>query len=128
MRKALTLIEVLIALAVLVVAFSSIMLVFASCIALNDSSRNRTIATEHARYVMEDIKNTDFNIVKNNGNSLWNWSSSVLVGEGLTVLDSESVVTTVSGTDLLDVVVTVNWQDRGGRAQSIAIETLIAEP
>ncbi len=127
-RKGLTLAEILLSLAIIVIAFSAIILVFASCVVLNEASREQTIAIAHANYVMEDIKNTNFGTIKNNGDTQWDFDITALTNKGLNALSNESIDTQVSGSDLLDVVVTVTWQNRRQVTQSVPIETLIAEP
>lgn len=128
-KKAFTLSELLLATAILAFALCGILLAFVTCSFLNESNRNVTRATTHAQHVMEDIKNTTFNTIKTKiDNGDWDWSGATITAEGLTPLNNEVIDTTATGTDLLDVVVTVNWQDRGLRNRTISIETLLVEP
>lgn len=128
-KKGFTLSELLLAALILVVALSAILIEFLACSVLNDSSRNLTLATTHAGYIMEDIKNTSFaNIANNINNGDWDWDSSDITGEGLTALRNESIDSSVSGTTLLTVTVTVSWKDRNNRDRNVALATLIAEP
>ena len=126
-----TLIELLLVVGFLVFAVSASLLLFANCILLNKYSRSLTVATSHAQYVMEEIKNQDFSTIEtsiDSGN--WDWGESEITTKGLSVLDSETIDTNEVGTtsDLLNVVVTVNWTSQRGRAQSLTLETLIVEP
>ncbi len=130
-RKSFTLLELLLAAVILAVALSILLLEFLSCSLLGEASRNLTRATMHAQYVMEDIKNTTFSSIKANIESgYWDWDSTDITSNGLTPLRNESIDTSVSGTDLLDITVNVSWDDRSGRHHTpgVSLETLIAQP
>ncbi len=131
MKKSLTLIEVLIAAAILTMVLVGTILAFTRCIMLNEHNRNLTIATMHAQYVMEDIKNTNFNLILdsiNNGD--WNWGDAEIGAVGLSPLSNEIITITVSGTDLLDITINVSWKDMEGRASpaNIGFQTFLASP
>jgi prepilin-type N-terminal cleavage/methylation domain-containing protein len=124
-----TLTEVLLAVVVLAVALCVLLLGFVTCAYLVESSRNLTRAITHAQYVMEEIKDTDFNEVKARIESgYWDWNTQSIEAQGLTALSNESIDTQVTGEALLDIVVEVSWQDRGGRERNTSLETLLAEP
>ncbi len=127
-KKSFTLSELLLAVAILGLVFSSILLVFVSSLILNESSRNLTVALTHAKYVMEDIKNSNFGTIEDNGDTQWDWDSSAISDEGLSSLKNETIDVQVSGTDVLDVMVVVNWEEFKSRSRSINLETLIAKP
>jgi len=131
LAKALTLAEIVITAGILALVCSMLFLSFVNCIILNESSRNLTRASSHAQYVIEDIKNADVSSLQSNiNNGSWDWGVADISSRGLEALDAESIDTNEIGTDpdLLDVVVNINWQDRGGRVRNITIETLITEP
>lgn len=128
-RKAITLSEILLAAVIMVVALCALLLAFMTCAYLNESNRNVTRATQHAQYVLEEIKDTDFSIIKTGIESgSWDWDAAQISAQGLEALNNESINTQVSGTDLLQIIVTTNWDDRGGRSRNISLGTLIAEP
>jgi len=80
---------------------------------------------------MEDIKNTDFSSLKSNiDNGGWDWGISDISSRGLDALGGEIIDTSEVGSDsdILDVVVSLTWQDRGARVRNISLETLINEP
>lgn len=126
-KRGFSLSELLIAAAILALAVSFILLEIIAYNTLNSSSRHLTTAVSHARYVMEDIRNAGFITVRESGNTLWDWDSSRITSEGLNCLNGENIDTSVSGTDPLDVMVTVNWNDTNQRTKSIYLETLIAQ-
>lgn len=127
-KKSFTLSELLLSVAILGLVFSSILLVFVSSLILNESSRNLTVALTHAKYVMEDIKNSDFDTIKEDGNTNWDWDSNAILVEGLSSLKNETIDVQVSGTDILDVKVIVNWEEFKSRSRDLKLETLITKP
>jgi len=130
--KGFTLPELLLASAILAFALSSILLAFISCFFLNEMNRNLSLATTHGEFVLEEIKNTNFNTVKGcvgiSSTACWDWNSAYIESRGLEALPNEAITTTVSGTTLLDIVVTMDWKDRGLRDRNVTLETLIAQP
>ena len=128
-RRGFTLSELLLAAVILVVALCALLAEFLACTFLNESSRNLTRATNHAQHVMEEIKDTNFSQVKSKIDSGdWDWDSEEVELQGLNTLTNESIDTQANGTDLLDIAVTVSWQDRGGRDRGISLETQLVEP
>jgi len=130
-KKGFTLVELLLVVGFLVFAVSASLILFANCILLNEYNRSLTIATSHAQYVLEEIKNQNFSTIEsgiNSGN--WDWDAGKITTKGLSALDAETIDTNETGTtsDLLDIVITVDWQGRGGRANSMTLETLMVEP
>lgn len=110
---------------ILTFALVAVLALFANCIILNESSRNLTIAVSHAQFVMEKIKDTPFSSIPSGD---WDWDTAQIGTEGLNALTNESITTTITGTDLLNVVVSVEWYDREREHPPITLETLITEP
>jgi len=124
-----TLSELLIALAILAVVLTGSLAVFINCILLNEATRNLNIAIGHTEFVMEEIKNTLFTTIKTKSdNGDWDWDRATIESYGLTPLNNESIDTSVTGTDLLDINITTSWKDRGKRERSFKLETLLAAP
>lgn len=129
-KKGFTLVELLIASAILVFALTGLLGLFISCIFLNQSNRNLTVATTHAQFVLEDIKNQNFAGIPAYSKT-WTNAEIPVKWPSLTsnsLLDQEYFVISVTGTDILDIALTVNWKDRKVRNRSITLQTLIAEP
>lgn len=128
-NRGFTLSELLLACAILAFVLTGLLVLFINCIFLNEANRNLSVATGHAQYAMEEIKDTDFDSIKTKGdNGDWDWcDSATITSKGLTPLNNECINTGVTGTEPLDIVVTVSWQDLKGRNRNIALETLITE-
>lgn len=121
--KSFTLVELLLAAVILAFVLTGLLALFISCIFLNETNRNTTIATSHAQFAMEEIKNTTFTSIAGA-----TWNSATIQTKGLVPLNSETIVINVAGINLLDITVTVNWKDRGTRDRTMSLETLISEP
>lgn len=126
-RPAFTLAELLMVTAILAYSLSVVLLTFINSSALLEASRNMVTATAHAEYVLESVKNTAFsNIPTNISNGIWTWNTAAVNTNGLTALNSESITTSYSGANPLDITVTVAWQDTRGRSRSKSLRTLIS--
>ncbi|MCM8781747.1 MAG: prepilin-type N-terminal cleavage/methylation domain-containing protein [Candidatus Omnitrophica bacterium] len=132
-KKGFTLSELLLSVAMLSVAIPTVLLVFISAVVLNESNSNLCIATGHAQYILEEIWDElnagGFDSVSTKiDNGEWDWDSNDIYAKGLSALNGESIDTQASsgGTDLLDIVVTVNWLDRAARTRSTYLETYLA--
>ena len=135
-KSGFTLSELLLAAAILVFVLAGLLALFANCLILNETNRNLTVATSHAQYIMEEIKDAaelDFAQLEsriNNGDWDLNASQIQAAPYNLTALSNETIDTNVTqqdnDPDLLIVSVIVQWNDRGQRPRSAQLETLIA--
>lgn len=128
-----TLPELLLAFAVMALVLAGALSLFISCIFLNEANRNMSVATGHAQLVLEEIKKTNFISMQTgaiNPDTNWDWNNAAISSKGLIVLSNESIGTqaTWTGSDRVNVNVTVSWKDRGQRDRSLSLETLITEP
>jgi Tfp pilus assembly protein PilV len=136
-KKGVTLVELLIAAVIFAFAMSGILLMLINCAFLDQANRNKSIATTHAEFVMEDImeymRSGDIVPLQDEiDDGTWNWGDSATICNKLgcassSVLNSESITTTyVTATNPLDVTVTVSWKDRAqANPRSLTLETLI---
>lgn len=122
-----TLAELLISTLILAFALTQVLVLFMNCVASNENSRNLSSAISHAEFVLEDIRNTTFSSVATGiTNGTWNYADAAAVTTaGLSALKGESIATQSSGTNPLDVTVTVGWQNHGGGAKTKSLRTLI---
>ncbi|MDP2941112.1 MAG: hypothetical protein Q8N85_02500 [Candidatus Omnitrophota bacterium] len=123
----LTLAELLLAAAILAFVLTGLAALFVNCIFLNEANRNLAIATSHAQYIAEEIRNTAFSSAESAiNNGAWNLDSAQLRAApyDLAALNSESIAASVfeSGNPL-GVAVTVNWLDRNSRWMNTELRT-----
>jgi len=126
-NKGFTLPELLLAAAILLFVINSLLLLFINIGLLNETNRNLSIATSHAQFVMEGVKNADFSTLGAviAGGS-YNYNTTSIRSAGLVALRNENIITQAVGANPLDVTVTVNWQNRSLKNQSFVLETLIS--
>lgn len=136
LKQGFTLSELLLASGIMAFVLVGLLQLFITCIFLNESNRNLSVATAHGQYVLEEMKNTNFTNFKIgsiNADTYWDWNSVTINSKGLGALNSEAITTDAAwvdaGTkDRLDITVTLSWKDFGLRERSLVLRTLITEP
>jgi len=140
MKRGFTLVEMLLGAAILTIVFLALTGLFTRNIILNKSNRNLTVAISHAQRVMEDIKGENFDNITANinggGAAGWDWDDDDITANGLNPLLNENTNTDclVGGVpapctgNLLDIQITVSWEDVPGRVRNITLETLVGRP
>ncbi len=126
-KQGFTLPELLMTAAIMGYALSCVLAAFIGCVTLNAVSRDLSIATTHAEFILESVRNTSFATISSGitaGN--WNWSTANVTAQGLNAMKNESTSVAVSGTTLLDVTVTISWTDVPGRSRTKTLRTLIS--
>lgn len=124
-----TLSETMLAAAILTFALSACLSLFINSNLLNENCRSSTAAAVHAQYILEDIKNTEFDQVAS-GISAWNLDSDDLASEpyNFFTLSNESIRAEIfQAGDPLGVAVNVTWADSRGRSRSAEFRTLLTE-
>ena len=110
-----TLLELLIATAILLTVLSGLMLTFVSCILLNESNSNLIKAVNDAQYILEQVKGLAYNQIATYTSPVFN------------NLNNESITLSRSiGSRIAEIVVTVNWVERQ-RLRSFVLATRIAK-
>jgi len=120
--------ELILAAAILAFALSGLLLLFSNCVLLNETNRNLTMATSHAKYVLEEIRHlsvADIGAQLNLGK--WNWNTAAITAQGLSPLRNEAIATQSSGVNPLTLTVTVTWNDRHNRAHSTQMQTIVPD-
>lgn len=103
--KGFTIIEILIALAILIVAISSILITYLACFVLIDTVKNINIATNAAQGIIEEIRSTPFTQIINNYNGLNFIVNDMPSSRGVVYVDD-------TNPELLQVTVSVCWRHR----------------
>ena len=112
-RYGFTLLELMMAAAVITVALIGLLGVFSGCYNLSETTRNLNLAINGARQKMEEIRAHNFNDIHVFYNQTANSHFEVA---GLADADSEgSIVVDNSTPTLLEITVTVAWRQTGGR-------------
>jgi len=100
-----TLLELMIAAAILIVALLGLLGVFTGCFGLNETARNLTIAINGAQEKMEEIRNADFGTITN-----YSGPFNVSGLDGIGRVDA----TYVAGS-LIDIRVVICWRQGRNR-------------
>ena len=124
-RQGFSLMEVVVSMAVFVIALMTLMAFYTTTAQLNESSRNLARATNDLRMVVEGVRDlSSAGLATVTATNWTNWAT----GEGLTSLRDEVVnVTFVDiNADPLQVNVQISWTERG-RARTAAVDTLVTQ-
>jgi len=101
--KGFTLLELLIATVVLMVAIGGLLMAFTSCMLLNESNGNLIIAVNDAQYILEEIKSLDYADIDAYAASPSQFNN----------LDSETITAAVTGMGTIkEITVNVAWVER----------------
>ena len=121
--KGMTLPEVLLAAFILTTAIAGTLMFFSQAMVAAELSRDLTLATSHAEYILEEMQEADTlgEIVTKD------WNQFVL-DKGLSTLSGESIVVKLTNefSNPVDVQVVVNWT-RGGRSNKVTLDTKITK-
>ncbi len=105
-----SLLELMIAAAVLIIAISGILAIFTNLLSLNENSRKLTLAITAAEDKMEEIRDANFSTIyaAYNGANFEPGAFDVSDGEGNVYIDN-------TDPNLLEVCVSVSWRGRANR-------------
>ncbi len=125
-QKGFTLVEVLIAVGILAVVIVGLLQLFVYCSTLAEAAGNTTLAINEAQNKMEEIRNHAFSAIA------IDYASGGTPGDtfALTSLNGTGAIATIQAggsSSLLQVQVTVSWQNKNSRNFSTALTGLIAE-
>jgi hypothetical protein len=111
----LTLLELMITSAILLIAICGLLVTFASCILMNESNDNLVVAANDAQYVLEEIKALPYADIQDYSPP----ALDNLQGEAITL--NKDI-----GTQITEVTVNVNWTERQ-RNKAVSLSTRIAK-
>jgi len=114
-NKAFTLLELLMALGILVIAILAVLSCFINCLFLNESNNNLVIAANDAQYVLEKIKALPYDSIAGYTPPVFNH----LNNEAVSLSDNHAV-----GLNLWEVAVDVSWAERQ-RSRNFTLSTRI---
>ena len=109
-KSGFTLFELVIAVAILVVAITGILATFAKFIALNEDARSLTIALTSCQDKMEEIRNSNFDTV------FANYNGTSFNPDGFTLNEAKGAIY-VDNTNpkLLEIYMSVSWRGTSNR-------------
>ena len=102
-----TLVELVVAAGILVVAITGILISYVRCMELNEVSKNMSLCLQSAESKLSEIKSTDFTLVKTTFHQI-SFNVSGIDAKGVSYVDD-------SDPELLEVVVSISWQQKNGR-------------
>jgi type II secretory pathway pseudopilin PulG len=105
--------ELMIAVAILVVVISGLLSTFIQCLLLNEVNHNAVIAMNDAQYVLEEIRGLTYNQTLNYTNADLPTFNN---------LNNENVTLVKNNATIINLTVYVNWTERQ-RARSISLST-----
>ncbi len=127
LRKAFTLPEILLAAMILGFCVSVILISYINSLNLNDSSRNLTIASSHAEFILEEIRNQPLDDVRRQIEAgEWFFNERRIAEKMLQPLKNELIRVEGSVEDPLKIKVTVTWKDKNSRERDYALKTIIS--
>lgn len=109
-NSGLTLLELIIATAILVVAISGLLAIFIGLFSMNEGARKLTLATTAAQDKMEEIRNSDYAALYTayNGTSFNPDGFATAEAKGAVSIDN-------TDPDLLKVHISVSWKERSNK-------------
>ena len=112
--KGFTLLELMLAAAIMIVAILGLLSLLINCMVLNDSNKNLVVAANDAQYVLEQMKGLTYDNINN------------YTAPNFTNLDNETINLARSiGAQIAEVSVNVSWTGRQ-RNRSFILSTRIA--
>jgi hypothetical protein len=123
-ERAGSLLEVMVAAAIMVLAFTGLLQVFLMSSLLSEMAGNVTASVSEAQAKIEEIRGHDFDDIATDygvsGTPGDAFTSALLNGSG-------EINLTTLGTGLLQVEVIVSWNEKNGRAMATTLATNVAK-
>ncbi len=120
-KAAFTLMELMIAAAVLATACAGLLALYTVCFNLAEGSRSLTTAMHDAAKLTEGIRASNFSNI-----ATINWTAWMSSEGGFDSLPDEVISVSFTGSNPIQVDITVSWSDKG-RAKTEQISSLISQ-
>jgi len=124
-KKGFSLIELMVAVAILAIAVLGIFLAFSSAWMGMAIGRDITVATNYARGAMEEIKNKTFEIIEISEGTRTPIDDEKKGKFSILATVQNEIIDTAEKTDLQRVTTTVSWERRKGENREVKLEMLI---
>ncbi len=112
-----TLLELMVAAGILVVAITGLLAAFINASFLSQANRNKIIAVNDAQYVLENLRNTDYgNLTTYNDTTFTNLNDELI-----------TVTVTTPSANIKEVVANVTWIDERQQTKSFELATQFAD-
>jgi type II secretory pathway pseudopilin PulG len=122
--RGLTFVELIVTVAILGFALTTLLKFFVDSMNLNALSRDVTLAVSHAQYVLEDIRSSSGVIKDQINNSVWNLSNDSQFNTlGLLRIKNETITTTQDNGTPITITVVISWQEDSGRQEQLTFLT-----
>ena len=105
-KSGFTLLELMVAAAILVISITALLASFINSYLLNEASNNKAIAANDAQYVLEKLKNMTYDEISSCSACCMDYGFSNLPDECIEVIVAENG-------DVKEVTADVSWTDRG---------------
>ena len=109
-RKGFTLVELLVAVAIVAFAVCGILSLYVACFGLTKTSRNMSIATNAAQALMEQIRSSDFNSIVDTYDGMTFTVNSIPNSKGVVYVNDTIDAVLGTNPDLLKVTISVCWK------------------
>ena len=127
LKKAFTLVELMIATGILVAALGAILVAFLASLLLNESNNNLVVATEDAQYILEAVKGLSYGTIGCSGPALLTYlQTNNLIPQFKLKEESITFNLDCSQTNIVGVTVHVSWNE-GQRQRDFPLSTYIAQ-
>ena len=117
-NKGVTLLELMVAAAILVIVISGLLFTFINCMLMNESNNNLVIAVNDAQYLLEQVKGLAYANINNS--TLANLHNETVLYNG-----TITAGVTELETNLKEVTVNVTWTEKG-RNRAFSLPTRVA--
>jgi type II secretory pathway pseudopilin PulG len=123
----LTFVEIIVTVAILSFALTTLLKFFVDSMNLNALSRDVTLAVSHAQYVLEDIRSSSGVIKDQIDSGVWDLDTDgEFNGRSLLRIKNETIDVSHDGATPLTITTVITWQMDNGRQEQLTFVTVDA--